>query len=154
MAPASGSWSVAMVRMSELLPAPLGPSRPNMPPPTVSETLWSARTPLGYVFERPVIVRATVPSSGSQGGRAVETATAGSDKQLGTPTLGLSYRIGPRYVSRLWKVEFFTIPGLGRQAWGPSRSTAGRTESPRSITGCHHSRRRDRARARQPGHRA
>src|SRR6185437_10764917 len=117
MAPASGSWSVAMVRMSELLPAPLGPSRPNMPPPTVSETLWSARTPLGYVFERPVIVRATVPSSGSQGGRAVETATVGSDEQLGCPTLGLSYRIRPRYVSRLWKVEFFTIPGLGRQAW-------------------------------------
>ena len=66
MAPASGSCSVAMVRMRELLPAPLGPRRPNMPLPTVSETFLSARTPLGYVFERSVIVRATVHVSGSE----------------------------------------------------------------------------------------
>src|SRR6185312_8706357 len=67
MAPESGSWSVAMVRMRELLPAPLGPRRPNIPLPTVRDTFLSARTPLGYVFERSVIVRATVHRSELKG---------------------------------------------------------------------------------------
>src|SRR5579872_130306 len=67
MVPESGSWSVAMVRMRELFPAPLGPRRPNIPLPTVRDTFLSARTPLGYVFERSVIVRATVHRSESKG---------------------------------------------------------------------------------------
>ena len=36
-----------MVRISVDFPAPLGPSRPNIPGPIVSDTLLSARTPLG-----------------------------------------------------------------------------------------------------------
>ena len=44
--PASASWSVASVRISVDLPAPLGPSRPNMPAGMVSETSSSAWTPL------------------------------------------------------------------------------------------------------------
>ena len=45
--PESGSCSVAIVRMSELLPAPLGPSKPNMLLPTLSERFLRARTPFG-----------------------------------------------------------------------------------------------------------
>jgi hypothetical protein len=44
--PASASCSVARVRISVDLPAPFGPSRPNMPVGIVSETRSSARTPL------------------------------------------------------------------------------------------------------------
>ena len=47
MAPESGSCRVATVRMSELLPAPFGPSRPNILLPIVSDTFLSARTPFG-----------------------------------------------------------------------------------------------------------
>src|SRR5689334_18003524 len=50
--PVSGSWSVASVRIRVDLPAPLGPSRPNIPGPTVRVTSRSAWTPLGYLFER------------------------------------------------------------------------------------------------------
>src|SRR5271170_4938214 len=49
--------------MSELLPAPFGPSRPNMRLPIVSERFFSAFTPLGYVLDRPVIVSAKELSS-------------------------------------------------------------------------------------------
>jgi hypothetical protein len=42
--PASGSCNVAMVRMSDDLPAPFGPSRPNMPAGICSETLRNACT--------------------------------------------------------------------------------------------------------------
>src|SRR6186713_1356346 len=52
MEPESGSWSVAIVRMSVDFPAPLGPSKPNMPAGMSSETSCRARTPLAYVFER------------------------------------------------------------------------------------------------------
>ncbi len=45
--PVSASWSVATVRMSELLPAPFGPSRPNILLPIVRERLLRARTPFG-----------------------------------------------------------------------------------------------------------
>ena len=45
IAPESGSCSVAIVRMSVDLPAPFGPSRPNMPVGIVSETFLSACTP-------------------------------------------------------------------------------------------------------------
>ena len=45
--PESASCSVAMVRISVDLPAPFGPSRPNMPVGIVSETSCSALTPLG-----------------------------------------------------------------------------------------------------------
>src|ERR1035438_8553902 len=58
MEPESGSCRVATVRMSELLPAPFGPKRPNMRLPIVSERFFSAFTPLGYVLDRPVIVSA------------------------------------------------------------------------------------------------
>ena len=44
MVPLSGSWSVAMVRISEDLPAPFGPSSPNIPAGISSETLRSACT--------------------------------------------------------------------------------------------------------------
>jgi hypothetical protein len=40
--PLSGSCSVAIVRISEDLPAPFGPSRPNMPGGTSSETSRNA----------------------------------------------------------------------------------------------------------------
>ncbi len=42
MEPESGSCSVATVRISVLLPAPLGPSSPNMLLPMESETFFSA----------------------------------------------------------------------------------------------------------------
>ena len=45
MAPESGSCRVAMVRISVDLPAPFGPSRPNMPGGISSETPFSALTP-------------------------------------------------------------------------------------------------------------
>src|ERR1700733_10618 len=45
--------------MSELLPAPLGPTRPNILLPMESERFLSAFTPLGYVLDRPVMVSAT-----------------------------------------------------------------------------------------------
>ena len=45
--PASGSCSVAMMRISVDLPAPFGPSRPNMPGGIASETSSSARVPFG-----------------------------------------------------------------------------------------------------------
>jgi hypothetical protein len=47
-----------MVRMSELLPAPFGPSSPNILLPTESERFFSARTPFGYVFDKPLMVSA------------------------------------------------------------------------------------------------
>lgn len=40
--PASGSWSVAMVRISVDFPAPLGPSSPYMPGGIVRLTFLSA----------------------------------------------------------------------------------------------------------------
>jgi hypothetical protein len=43
--PASASCSVAIVRISVDLPAPFGPSRPNMPFGMSSVTESSARTP-------------------------------------------------------------------------------------------------------------
>src|SRR5580698_7325727 len=51
--------------MSELLPAPFGPNRPNMRLPIVSERFLSALTPLGYVLDRPVMVSAKRASSDS-----------------------------------------------------------------------------------------
>ena len=53
IAPESASWSVAIVRMSVDLPAPFGPSSPNMPVGIVSDTSCRALTPLGYVLDRP-----------------------------------------------------------------------------------------------------
>ena len=44
--PVSGSWSVAMVRISVDLPAPLGPSSPYIPTGMSSVMSWRARTPL------------------------------------------------------------------------------------------------------------
>src|SRR4051794_39073162 len=58
MEPESGSCSVATVRMSELLPAPLGPRSPNIRLPIVSERFFNAFTPFGYVLDRPVMVSA------------------------------------------------------------------------------------------------
>ncbi len=49
--PVSGSCSVAMVRMSVVLPEPLGPMIACTPLGMVSETLFSAVTPFEYVFE-------------------------------------------------------------------------------------------------------
>ncbi len=43
--PESGSCSVATVRIRVDLPAPLGPSRPNIPFGISSDTLFRARTP-------------------------------------------------------------------------------------------------------------
>ena len=45
--PLSGSCSVAIVRISVLLPAPFVPSSPNMPVGIRSDTSCSARTPFG-----------------------------------------------------------------------------------------------------------
>src|ERR1700683_3098019 len=59
--PESGSCSVAIVRMRELFPAPFGPTRPNMLFPIESERFFSAFTPFGYVLDRPLIERATLP---------------------------------------------------------------------------------------------
>jgi hypothetical protein len=44
--PESASCRVAMVRINVDLPAPFGPSRPNMPVGMVRLTFWSALTPL------------------------------------------------------------------------------------------------------------
>ena len=44
--PLSASCSVASVRISDDLPAPLGPSNPNIPRGTSRLTLFSACTPL------------------------------------------------------------------------------------------------------------
>src|SRR5690242_4732993 len=57
MEPASGSCSVAIVRMSVDLPAPLGPRRPYIPRGMSRLTLRSARTPLVYVLETPRMAR-------------------------------------------------------------------------------------------------
>src|SRR5580693_5666836 len=56
--PLSGSCRVATVLMSVDLPAPFGPSRPNMLLPMVRERFFRAFTPFGYVFDSPVIVSA------------------------------------------------------------------------------------------------
>src|SRR5262249_24844750 len=56
--PESGSCRVATVRISVLLPAPFGPSRPNMLLPMVMHTLLSACTPFGYVLERLLMLSA------------------------------------------------------------------------------------------------
>src|SRR5688572_11095020 len=53
--PLSGSCSVARMRMSVDLPAPLGPSSPYIPDGIVSVTSLSACTPLEYVFDTPRI---------------------------------------------------------------------------------------------------
>src|SRR5262245_15455703 len=50
--PESGCCSVATVRMSVDLPAPFGPSKPNMPAGMSRDTSFSARTPFEYVLER------------------------------------------------------------------------------------------------------
>jgi hypothetical protein len=55
--PESALCSVASVRISVDLPAPFGPSRPNIPFGTSSETPSSARTPLGYVLQSPEMAR-------------------------------------------------------------------------------------------------
>ena len=49
---------MATVRMSELLPAPFGPTKPNMLLPMDRERFLSALTPFGYVLESPAIVSA------------------------------------------------------------------------------------------------
>src|SRR6187551_3862258 len=66
--PVSGSWSVAMVRISVDLPAPLGPRRPYIPRGMSRLTLCRARTPLAYVLETLRMARCIGP--GSSGGRA------------------------------------------------------------------------------------
>jgi hypothetical protein len=45
--PESGSCSVAIVRISELFPAPFGPTSPNMLLPMENERFLSAFTPFG-----------------------------------------------------------------------------------------------------------
>ena len=45
--PESGSCSVAIVRISELFPAPFGPTSPNMLLPIESERFLRALTPFG-----------------------------------------------------------------------------------------------------------
>src|SRR3954453_5781631 len=57
MEPKSGSCSVAIVRMSVDLPAPLGPRRPYIPRGMSRLTLRNARTPLVYVLETPRMAR-------------------------------------------------------------------------------------------------
>src|SRR5687768_1188461 len=51
--PSSGSCSVARMRISVDLPAPLRPSNPNIPGGTSREIPFNARVPFGYVFESP-----------------------------------------------------------------------------------------------------
>src|SRR2546421_460121 len=62
--PVSGSCSVAIVRISVDLPAPLGPRRPNIPRGISRSMSRRARTPLGYVLETPRMVRCIVPGKG------------------------------------------------------------------------------------------
>src|SRR3954467_2444055 len=57
MEPVSGSWSVAIVRISVDLPAPFGPRRPYIPRGMSRVTSRRARTPLGYVLLTPRIAR-------------------------------------------------------------------------------------------------
>src|SRR5215218_4387896 len=66
--PVSGSCSVAMVRISVDLPAPLGPRRPYIPRGMSRLTLCRARTPLVYVLEMLRMARCIGPGS-SGGGR-------------------------------------------------------------------------------------
>src|SRR3954466_6735702 len=49
--PESGSCSVARIRINVDLPAPLGPSSPNMPRGIVRDTSLSAVVPFAYVLE-------------------------------------------------------------------------------------------------------
>src|SRR5262245_41148106 len=56
MDPRSGCCSVAIVRIRVDLPAPLGPSSPNMPLGTSRWISCIACAPPGYVFDRPVIL--------------------------------------------------------------------------------------------------
>src|SRR5664279_5874425 len=87
--PESGSCKVATVRMRVLLPAPFGPSSPNMPLPIVSETLRRALTPLGYVFDRSEIVNANAVSSPAPGdglGGHFITTSVSQSKSLGMNT--------------------------------------------------------------------
>src|SRR5678816_2724885 len=70
--PVSGSCSVAIVRISVDLPAPLGPRRPYIPRGMSRLTLRRARTPLVYVLETPRMARCIVrgvPGRGRQEGR-------------------------------------------------------------------------------------
>src|SRR5258708_648771 len=93
MLPESGSCSVAMVRMSELLPAPFGPSRPNMLLPTESDRFFSAHTPFGYVFDNPLMVSAMgiVPFSQLAGRRrAAEQSGNGIDGAIRFAAVGHS----------------------------------------------------------------
>ena len=71
---AAAAWR--SVRISVDLPAPLGPSRPNMPAGMSSETLFRARTPLAYVFERPEMER--FMTRVRRGGLRYPAITAGS----------------------------------------------------------------------------
>ncbi len=52
MLPVSGVCKVAMVRIKVDLPAPLGPSSPNIPVPIVRLRFLTALTPLSYSLER------------------------------------------------------------------------------------------------------
>ena len=51
--PVSGSCSVAMVRISELLPAPFGPSRPKHSPRATSRSRPSTAVTSAYALRRP-----------------------------------------------------------------------------------------------------
>src|SRR5687768_847115 len=59
--PVVGTCSVATDRISVDLPAPFGPSSPNMPGGTSRFTESSARVPFGYVCERFSILSMTPP---------------------------------------------------------------------------------------------
>ena len=66
--PVSGSCSVAIVRISVDLPAPLGPRRPYIPRGMSRLTLRRARTPLAYVLETPRMARCIGPGEGKPEG--------------------------------------------------------------------------------------
>src|SRR5262245_41453329 len=63
MEPVVGTCSVATERISVDLPAPFGPSSPNMPGGTSRFTDSRARVPFGYVCERFSILSMAAPRS-------------------------------------------------------------------------------------------
>src|SRR5438093_7991552 len=87
-----------MMRMSVDLPAPLGPSRPNIPGGIDSDTSSSARVPFGYVFERPSM-RSSMGGVGGTGGGSKARPNMGRWRSAGNTRRSGSRRL-PEHLQR------------------------------------------------------
>src|SRR4051812_50011822 len=96
-----------MVRISVDLPAPFGPSRPNMPVGIVSETSCSALTPFGYVLDRPSMRSSSMASP--FGSIWIDTVLRGASGKVGLR----------RFEKGLWDVGGRQINGNPGRGAGP-----------------------------------